>query len=264
MTNGSEVPAEWNGNPIPPRPPLPAVDSSHEPDTAPEPPKFKIGMPPGMDVHLDTVPSSDIAAPIPVAKPEFGPAPTPLDGVPATPPVLGLAPPVPPASVPEGASSAPATPAMPSVPASPAAPFASAPPAATSSTVASPGLASSAPPTASVSVRPATSPRLVLPDGAVLPLSAGLIVGRDPQHQDGYGVSALARLHDVERSVSKTHAVLGVSEGRVWIIDLNSTNGTFMVAPDGTLTPCPPEVATELDPGADIRFGEYRVRVALD
>jgi hypothetical protein len=208
MTNGSEFPDSWNGSSIPPRPPLPSAPAPQESSATPEPPKFKIGMPPGMDVHLDTVPSTDVSAPIPVAKPEFGPAPTPFGR-----------PPLP-------------------VPGAPAAPE---PPAA-----------------------PGANPRLVLPDGAVLPLAQGLIVGRDPQHQDGYGVSALAPLHDVERSVSKTHAVLGVSEGRVWVIDLNSTNGTFLVAADGTTTPCPPEVATPLVPGADIRFGEYRVRVALD
>ena len=234
MTNGSEVPAEWNGTPIPPRPPLPAADVTPEPQSAPQPPKFKIGMPPGMDVNLDTVPSSDNVTPIPVAKPEFGPAPTLFGGAPA---------PVAPAQVP--------TPATPATQATPA------PPVPTPATPATP--AAPAAPAA-----PASSPRLVLPDGVVLSLAEGLIVGRDPQQQDGYGVSTLAPLHDVERSVSKTHAVLGVSEGRVWIIDLNSTNGTFMVAANGTLTPCPPEVATPLEPGADIRFGEYRVRVAVD
>lgn len=210
MTNDAESPATWDGNPIPPRPPLPPVEASHDAQVPPEPPKFKIGMPPGMDVHLDTVPSSDHAAPVPVAKPAFGPAPTPLAG-------------------------APIPPAIPSTP--------------------------EASPTATVA---AAAPRLILPDGAVLPLGGGLIVGRDPQHQDGYGVHDRAPLHDVERSVSKTHAVIGVSDSRVWIIDLNSTNGTFLVAPNGALTPCPPEVATPLEPGADIRFGEYRVRVVFD
>ncbi|GGE82126.1 FHA domain-containing protein [Mycetocola zhadangensis] len=227
MTNNSDLPADWNGTSIPPRPPLPPTGAPTDAQPAPEPPKFKIGMPPGMDVNLDTVPSSDHAVPIPVAKPEFGPAPT-LYGRTPTPP-----PPAAPAPVQALAPvQAPAAPTGPVAPVAPAAPD--------------------------------IGPRLVLPDGVVLPLTSGLIVGRDPQQQDGYGVTALAPLHDIERSVSKTHAVLGVSDGRVWIIDLNSTNGTYMVAANGTLTPCPPEVATPLEPGADIRFGEYRVRVALD
>jgi len=181
---------------------------------------FKIGMPPGMDGSLDTVPSSDVPSAAPVANvPDQAP-------VPLNRPAFGVAPVrVPPATNQQTASG-------------------------------SPGHGSSA-------AQPA-APRLLLPDGVVLPLGDGVIVGRDPQHQEGYGVRALARLHDTERSVSKTHAVVGVSEGRVWVIDLNSTNGTTIVGRDGTEQQCPAEVATPVPRGSDIRFGEYLVRVALD
>ena len=213
---------EWNGLPIPPRPPLPGTPPAADPadshasasadgrdaDTTAAPVR-RIGMPPGMETSLDTVPSSDHAAPVPVSRPEFGVAPTPF---------------------------APAAAAISGAPVTAPAPVAA----------------------------PLGNPRLVLPDGAVLPLSRGLIVGRDPQEQEGYGVSERARLHDVERSVSKTHAILGLSEGRVWVIDLNSTNGTVIIAADGSETLCTPEVATPLPVGSDLRFGEYRVRVALD
>ncbi len=209
---------EWNGHPIPPRPPLPASGQQGGPQRPPAPPVAqaestgpqtavrRIGMPPGMEPSLDTVPSTDHAAPIPVARPEFGVAPTPF----------------------------------------------------------APAAATGAPVTAPAPVATPNNPRLILPDGSVLALANGLIVGRDPQEQDGYGVSALAALHDVERSVSKTHAVLGVSEGRVWVIDLNSTNGTVLVASDGSETLCTPEVATPLPAKTDLRFGEFRVRVAFD
>lgn len=215
---------EWNGHPIPPRPPLPVPPPQAAPEHPPAPPVQpapaasdavvsptavrRIGMPPGMEPSLDTVPSSDHAAPVPVARPEFGVAPTPF------------------------------------------APAAAA--------------ASGAPVTAPAPVAPLNNPRLVLPDGTVLPLAGGLIVGRDPQEQEGYGVRARATLHDVERSVSKTHAILGISDGRVWVIDLNSTNGTVLIAADGTETLCTPEVATPLPAKTDVRFGEYRVRVTFD
>ncbi|GAB3618100.1 hypothetical protein GCM10027416_26570 [Okibacterium endophyticum] len=120
-----------------------------------------------------------------------------------------------------------------------------------------------APPASSQPARPA-SPWLLLPDNSVIPLGHGVIVGRDPQPQDGYGVEARARLHDVERSVSKTHAVIGVSEGRVWVIDLNSTNGTTIVTEDGDDVPCRPEVATPVPRGASARFGEYLVRIITE
>jgi hypothetical protein len=221
--------SEWNGHRIPPRPPLPVppvqpgTERTAPPTEAPAAhpeveardtsaaPVRRIGMPPGMEPAVDTVPSSDHAEPVPVSRPEFGVAPTPFA----------------PAAAAQRAPGAPVT--------------APAPVAA-----------------------PLNSPRLVLPDGAVLALTNGLIVGRDPQEQDGYGVTARARLHDVERSVSKTHAILGLSEGRIWVIDLNSTNGTVMIAADGTETLCTPEVATPLPPKTDLRFGEYRVSVAFD
>lgn len=191
---------EWNGFEIPPRPPLPAAD--------PVAPVRRIGMPPGMEPSLDTVPSSDHGIPVPVARPEFGVAPTP----------------------------------RPSVAGEPVAPVTAPAPV----------------------VKSLTNPRLELPDGSVLPLENGLIVGRDPQPQEGYGVTERARLHDVERSVSKTHAILGVSDGTIWVLDLNSTNGTVLLADDGTETLCTPEVATPLPAGTDVRFGEYRVHVAVD
>ena len=172
----------------------------------------KIGMPPGMEPALDTVPSSDHAAPIPVAKPEFGLAPAPIPT-----PAGGI----------RNEPSAPVTAPAPVAP-------------------------------------PQRNPRLVLPDGQVLPLDHGIIVGRDPQHQDGYGVTERATLHDVERSVSKTHAVLGFSDGRVWVLDLNSTNGTVLIDENGAETLCTPEVATPLPANADVLFGEYRVCITFD
>ncbi|MET1051138.1 MAG: FHA domain-containing protein [Mycetocola sp.] len=198
--------------PAPPAPPASVTPPAYSPSGSAESPVRRIGMPPGMEPALDTVPSSDHAAPVPVARPEFAPAPF----VPA-----------------------------PSVPA---------PAAGTNAPVTAPA------PIAAVT----TNPRLVLPDATILSLAAGLIVGRDPQEQEGYGVTERATLHDVERSVSKTHAILGFSEGRVWVIDLNSTNGTVLIAADGIETLCTPEVATPVPAGSDIRFGEYRVRVVLD
>jgi hypothetical protein len=200
---------EWNGFEVPPRPPLPA--------SAADAPIRKIGMPPGMEPGLDTVPSSDHGIPVPVARPEFGLAPKPFAPQPSVPGPIA-------ADTPQPAPATAPTPV----------------------------------------VKPIGNPRLELPDGSVLPIDEGLIVGRDPQHQEGYGVTARARLHDVERSVSKTHAILGVADGRIWVLDLNSTNGTVLIAADGTETLCTPEVATPLLANTAVRFGEYRVQVVFD
>jgi hypothetical protein len=198
--------SEWDGYEIPPRPPLPP------PASDPAVSVRKIGMPPGMEPALDTVPSSDHGVPVPVARPEFGVAPTPFA------PLAGAAVVTPDSANAQRTGQAPVV----------------------------------------------NNPRLELPDGSVLPLDRGLIVGRDPQHQEGYGVAERAQLHDVERSVSKTHAILGISDGRIWVLDLNSTNGTVLIAEDGTETLCTPEVATPLPANTAVRFGEYRVQVAVD
>lgn len=53
-------PAAWNGQPIPPRPPLPEPTDE---DTAVEPARRSfIGMPPGMQADIDTVPAGEHAA----------------------------------------------------------------------------------------------------------------------------------------------------------------------------------------------------------
>jgi hypothetical protein len=211
--SGDNGESEWSGYEIPPRPPLPASASA--------PAVRRIGMPPGMEPALDTVPSSDYGIPVPVPRPEFGIAPTPF------------------APQPIAAAGIPVTEYAPEY--------------------------APAPVTAPTPVaKTLVNPRLELPDGSVLPLDKGLIVGRDPQHQQGYGVTERARLRDAERSVSKTHAILGISDGRLWVLDLNSTNGTVLIADDGTETLCTPEVATPLPPNTAVRFGEYRVRVAFD
>ncbi|WP_176980693.1 FHA domain-containing protein [Paramicrobacterium humi] len=61
-------PATWNGRPIPPRPPLPAAEPST--DERPAAPRRFIGMPPGMQAELDTVPAGERHVPAPPAPPE--------------------------------------------------------------------------------------------------------------------------------------------------------------------------------------------------
>ncbi|WP_166997633.1 FHA domain-containing protein [Paramicrobacterium fandaimingii] len=63
----------WNGVPLPPRPPLPPLpDQQEDPPSAPDSvtrPGF-IGLPPGMQADIDTVPASaDRVAPAPVGTP---------------------------------------------------------------------------------------------------------------------------------------------------------------------------------------------------
>ncbi|WP_165362647.1 RDD family protein [Promicromonospora panici] len=70
------------------------------------------------------------------------------------------------------------------------------------------------------------------------------LVGRNPQAPDGSGW-ILIKVEDPTRSVSKTHAELGVDTAGLWLTDRGSTNGTVVSAPG-----LPPRVA---EPGARVR-----------
>jgi uncharacterized RDD family membrane protein YckC len=70
------------------------------------------------------------------------------------------------------------------------------------------------------------------------------LVGRNPQAPDVSGW-ILIKVDDPTRSVSKTHAELGVDTAGLWLTDRGSTNGTVVSAPG-----LPPRVA---EPGARVR-----------
>ena len=70
------------------------------------------------------------------------------------------------------------------------------------------------------------------------------LVGRNPQAPEASGW-ILIKVEDPTRSVSKTHAELGVDTAGLWLTDRGSTNGTVVSAPG-----LPPRVA---EPGARVR-----------
>ncbi|KAA1374682.1 RDD family protein [Aeromicrobium fastidiosum] len=63
--------------------------------------------------------------------------------------------------------------------------------------------------------------------GSPLVLAGATVVGRDPESALVPGSSAWS-VDDPERTVSKTHAVVGVEAGHPWIEDWNSTNGVLV------------------------------------
>lgn len=91
---------------------------------------------------------------------------------------------------------------------------------------------------------PVTTVVLEAECGARYVVDTKALVGRNPQAPDGSGW-ILIKVEDPTRSVSKTHAELGVDTAGLWLTDRGSTNGTVVSAPG-----LPPRVA---EPGARVR-----------
>jgi hypothetical protein len=85
---------------------------------------------------------------------------------------------------------------------------------------------------------PAVGPVLALqlPDGALEPLDAPLLVGRapsDPGHDASGGTPRLVTIASDDKDISRTHARIEVAGGAVVVTDLDSRNGTSVTLPGG-------------------------------
>ena len=104
---------------------------------------------------------------------------------------------------------------------------------------------------------------LDLPDGGRMELRGDTVVGRRPKApEDATGRVLTIRLNDPEKMVSRSHALLRLDGDRVQVIDLNSANGTSVVAPDGQAVDCLPGQAVDAQDGATIVFAEYTVTLS--
>lgn len=108
-------------------------------------------------------------------------------------------------------------------------------------------------------VRPRRSEWTLRDAAGPIGLTGPTLVGRDPD------VSLVAdstawRLDDPERTVSKTHALFGLEDGRPFIEDWASTNGVVVIR-DGVEIELAPRTPTALLPGDEVRLGEHIVRI---
>jgi uncharacterized RDD family membrane protein YckC len=86
------------------------------------------------------------------------------------------------------------------------------------------------------------------------------LVGRNPQAPDGSGW-ILIKVDDPTRSVSKTHAELGVDTAGLWLTDRGSTNGTVVSAPGLPPRVAEPGARVRVPVGSTIHVGDRRVLV---
>ncbi|CAN5222082.1 hypothetical protein BH09ACT3_BH09ACT3_08000 [soil metagenome] len=106
--------------------------------------------------------------------------------------------------------------------------------------------------------------RLILPGGdQVVPVTGAIYLGRDPRDSLGRPDASLLPAHDPGRSLSKTHALIEVEGGKLWVHDLNSTNGVFVAPPGVEAIEVEPGTRVEVPNGADLELGEYVIQVRL-
>ena len=104
--------------------------------------------------------------------------------------------------------------------------------------------------------------RIVLPDGAApVTIGGALFLGRKPvATPDRPGALELS-IADPAKTVSKTHALLELDAGVLWVHDLNSTNGVFLAAPGAEAVEVQPGTRVPVPPGSDIELGEFVIQV---
>jgi hypothetical protein len=90
-----------------------------------------------------------------------------------------------------------------------------------------------------------------------------MVFGRDPEPPAGFPDALAVRVESDESSVSKTHAEVHLDGGKLQVTDLGSTNGTRVVAVDGAVVECPPNVSTPVPDGGEIELGAFVLRAEM-
>jgi uncharacterized RDD family membrane protein YckC len=107
------------------------------------------------------------------------------------------------------------------------------------------------------------------PRGAVLRLDSGdefpfagtTLVGRNPASDPGEEQVGLISIPDTTRSLSKTHAEIGIEGFRLWATDRNSTNGTRVRRLDGTEQTVTAAERVYFAPGETVLLGDRAFEV---
>lgn len=104
--------------------------------------------------------------------------------------------------------------------------------------------------------------QLWLPGGEAVSIADAVIIGRDPVLSDRWPDAQLLPVADPAKSVSKTHALFEIDDGRLWVHDLDSTNGVFVATPGIDVVQVDPGARALVPDGAEIELGEYIVTVS--
>jgi len=104
--------------------------------------------------------------------------------------------------------------------------------------------------------------RLTIP-GIDLPvtLDGALFLGRNPAGNSDFPGARVLAVTDPAKSISKTHALLEVDAGTLWVHDLDSTNGVWVVPEGQDAIEVVPGSRQAVPPGADLELGDVVIQV---
>lgn len=103
---------------------------------------------------------------------------------------------------------------------------------------------------------------IVLSDGVSLPIYGPVVIGRNPS-QERFPDASVSAVADLTQTMSKTHARFWADGDRLYVDDLNSTNGVALF-PGGNAhgaLAVEPGVPAELRSGDVVQLGEYRLSI---
>ncbi|GAA1832931.1 FHA domain-containing protein [Agromyces salentinus] len=105
---------------------------------------------------------------------------------------------------------------------------------------------------------PAAAPTfdLIGADGVAIAISGTYVLGRNPVADHAHADARPIAVADPTKTVSKTHALIEVREGRVIVTDLHSTNGVAVQAGGGEVTVLDAGAPAEVEPGSVLRLGD--------
>lgn len=93
-------------------------------------------------------------------------------------------------------------------------------------------------------------------------ISASALIGRNPAASVDYPLAQLVTLADPDKTVSKTHAHLSLVDGRWNIIDLDSTNGVYLMSASGDETEI--EIGIGVQATESFRLGDLSITLSTE
>ena len=102
---------------------------------------------------------------------------------------------------------------------------------------------------------------LRLDTGDVINVTSAVVLGRNPVPAGMWAQADVVPVVDPNFSISKTHLAVRVDGQYMFVTDLGSTNGTSVVAPDGSRTHVLAGAMVPVTKGYSIVFGDRRLEV---